>query len=363
MQSRNQMLDTMRETDNPQDEARKTVTKPTQFVTGLLVAMLLGQVGCQSLPTGKMSDWKIPLLNSKDKKASSSKKTASGEQTDEEDIEYGIPVKLAVIWTDSTFTAAGARATRGFGGRFFFYDQEGTPIPVKGELIIYGFDDSRDSSQQKIPDRKFVFRSDELQKHRSIATELGMSYSFWIPWDAVGGERKTISLLPLLKLENGQVVRGEIAVNVLPGRPPEDTLPGDTMERDRLTESFTYPSSQVGFVNESNAVLQAEGTRMKAATINVPQGLGDQLQRPQGTQLSWERNRAATTTAERQGNALVGTGPAPGFGNQAPMNNEPATTVAAPRTIQEARAMQDRYPSSTQPNVRFPQKPFGDRRQ
>ena len=105
------------------------------------------------------------------------------------------PTKVVAIWTDTVLHQPGKPATRGFGGRLMFYGQdESTPIKVNGTLVVYGFDEEGRSPSDVKPDRKYVFPADQLPRHYS-KSRLGHSYSVWVPWDAVGGPRKEISLI------------------------------------------------------------------------------------------------------------------------------------------------------------------------
>ena len=67
-----------------------------------------------------------------------------------------------------------------------------------GDLVVFGFDDTDVDDTSKVPDRKFVISKEELQTHYQDS-ELGPNYYVWIPWDEMGGERKVVSLLPMLK--------------------------------------------------------------------------------------------------------------------------------------------------------------------
>ena len=122
------------------------------------------------------------------------------------------------------YTQPGQRPTRGFGGRLYFYDAKDKTVPVEGQLVVYGYDDSQDGRPSQTPSRKFAFTPEQFTQHYS-ATQLGASYSIWIPWDQVGGVRKSISLLPVFTSTNGQVVMGEQSINVLPGKAPENPEP------------------------------------------------------------------------------------------------------------------------------------------
>jgi len=129
------------------------------------------------------------------------------------------PTRLTALWTDTVLVEAGVA---GFGGRLMFYgDGSDDPIVVEGELTVFGYDDSAKVKPGTVPARKFVFRAEELKKHYSKST-LGHSYSFWIPWEKVGGPQRQISLITRFKSKQGGVVMSEMTRHLLPGVTPTD---------------------------------------------------------------------------------------------------------------------------------------------
>lgn len=128
---------------------------------------------------------------------------------------YPNPVKLAVTWTPDTLIQAGRTPTRGFGGRLFFYNEKSQPVPVDGTLVVHGFDEQAKRPEETV--KRFAFTPEQFTRHFS-RSDLGASYSIWIPWDAVGGERRKISLVATFKSTSGKTVQGIPATVLLPGR-------------------------------------------------------------------------------------------------------------------------------------------------
>ena len=129
-------------------------------------------------------------------------------------------VRIAAVWTHDIVNVPGNKPVQGFGGRIYFYNHEQKAIQVNGELVVFTFDDT-DASQRgapnRNPDRKFVFRADQLQSHLTDS-ELGPSYSFWIPWQEFGGEQQLISLVPVFMPTKGRNVTGHFSKTSLPGK-------------------------------------------------------------------------------------------------------------------------------------------------
>ncbi|EMB17906.1 signal peptide protein [Rhodopirellula europaea 6C] len=105
---------------------------------------------------------------------------------------YPNPAKLAAVWSTESLTQVGRVPTRGFGGRIFFYDEKTRSVPVDGTLVIHGFDDKAEDPKTAV--KRFEFTPEQLTSHFS-QSDVGASYSVWIPWDAIGGEQRHISLV------------------------------------------------------------------------------------------------------------------------------------------------------------------------
>lgn len=128
---------------------------------------------------------------------------------------YPNPVKIAATWTPDTLVQPGRTPTRGFGGRLYFYDERSRAVPVDGTLVIHGFDDTATDKTNRV--KRFEFTPEQFTRHFS-QTDLGASYSVWLPWDAIGGDRRRISLVASFQTVEGKTVQGLPAMLVLPGR-------------------------------------------------------------------------------------------------------------------------------------------------
>ncbi len=218
---------------------------------------------------------------------------------DKDKPQEGTPVRMVGAWTDTVMTQAGQKPLRGFGGRIMFYDKEGKkPILVEGQLVVYAFDEAgRDPTDNK-PTRRYVFPADQMPIHMS-KSELGASYSFWLPWDEAGGPKTEVSLICRFEPKGGAVVTGEQTKHLLPGpvavasagskkppnvpegvpsKPPRQTLEDMQAKRNaeqqaRLT-SFEAPAAGAQQGAVANASLQMGATperHLTAATIPLPQ--------------------------------------------------------------------------------------------
>jgi hypothetical protein len=139
------------------------------------------------------------------------------------------PTKVAAVWTDTVLTQPGVPARRGFGGRIMFYgDKNKEPVKVEGSLVVYAFDEEGRAADNVKPDRKFVFTEEQFAKHYS-KSNIGHSYSVWLPWDDAGGLQKEMSLIVRFIPKTGPVVIGEQTRHVLPG-PTKEMLAAEKKE-------------------------------------------------------------------------------------------------------------------------------------
>jgi len=164
----------------------------------IIVVLLIPSIGCAGSGPKSAWSWKMPW----------SKKDKPPEP-------YPNPAKMAATWTPDTLVQTGRTPTRGFGGRLFFYDEKIRAVPVEGELTVHAFAENPDGSVGEV--KRYHFTSEQFTQHFS-QSDLGASYSVWIPWDAVGGEQMRVSLVPSFKAASGRVVQGETALVGLPGR-------------------------------------------------------------------------------------------------------------------------------------------------
>lgn len=237
-----------------------------------------------------------------------------------------VPVKMAAIWSPAVLNRPGEPPMRGFGGRLYFYDADNRPVAVEGQLMVYAFDDSNPYSDGKTPDRKFAFTAEQFAQHYS-PTELGDSYSIWIPWDAVGQPQAEVSLVPILTTTSGQLVMGQPSRALLPGPRTPPTV--SRVEHSQLPPpQIRYeggmpganPVQPAAYQTAANAAASSPGSAgpgkpaggVEAMTIPLPGTLADRLAQagPQQlnplTQLAMKRAVAAPAVA---GTAMAGASP------------------------------------------------------
>ncbi|MHB8897261.1 MAG: hypothetical protein ACYC6Y_00790 [Thermoguttaceae bacterium] len=167
-------------------------------VLALLPLVALAVSGCSSLNLSENIKW--PLSSDKPQ----------------------IADRVVDVWTDDVLHQTGQVSKRGFGGRLMFYNRQSeSPIKVEGSLTVYLFDDHCEDPLREEPLHKFVFPADTLEKHYS-KSELGHSYSFWLPVDDVGGVERRLTMIARFQPKVGGRIMGQPSTHVLPGRPADE---------------------------------------------------------------------------------------------------------------------------------------------
>jgi hypothetical protein len=203
------------------------------------------------------------------------------------DRNYTTPERVIAVWTDAVYQLPGKSPTRGFGGRIYFYDGQGQVVPVNGQLIVYAYDDSAQDIAEDRPTRKYAFTAEQLTRYLS-ESDLGASYSIWIPWDAIGGDEKQIALLPVFMDDSGRMVQGSFASSRLPGR---RTLSDEERRGFYVSSRSTPTASALGSATRdvqqvghhvAACATQSDGGSpgLKVHTIELPPAVSERLQRP-----------------------------------------------------------------------------------
>jgi hypothetical protein len=181
------------------------------------------------------------------------------------------PVKVVAMWTHTVlYRADQPQPIRGFGGRLMFYGEKtDKPVKVEGTLTIYAFDETHSKKDDPKPSRKYVFTPDQFSLHYS-KSEIGHSYSVWLPWDAASGAPCKVSLIARFMPKQGSLVIGEQSLQLLPG--PEGDNPAPTPAQAGSPEQVANPVRPVSHEVEIPARLDA-ASPAGASPVAAPVGL------------------------------------------------------------------------------------------
>ncbi len=237
----------------------------------VIAITLLGTCCCRSAE----AEWHVP-------NAVNPRKHWPFKKSDEPEL--GEPVRVVAAWVDTTMSKQGQKPQRGFGGRLTFYgEDESKPILVEGQLVVYAFDETGRTPTDNRPTRRYVFPAEQMALHMS-KSKLGASYSFWLPWDEVGGRQTEISLISRFEPKEGHVVCSEQTHHLLPGvivpeaalvkqGPPKlpEGVPSRPARPDVLREQAEEANALRLASYESTAVAPATPQHMTTTSIALPE--------------------------------------------------------------------------------------------
>lgn len=195
---------------------------------------------------------------------------------------YPNPVKMATTWTPDTLTTVGKTPTRGFGGRVFFYNEKSQPVPVEGELLIVGYQESVHPGDPPSV-KRFGFKPEQFTQHFS-QSDFGASYSFWLPWDADGGTQQRITLVPSFTTKDGKKIQGTPTAVLLPGPRDERLAQGASSQS---LQSKRYSGPDAPYIPPSGPAVGGQPTGY--STVGQPMENG-------GSIVGQPRSGLTTTT-------------------------------------------------------------------
>jgi len=233
----------------------------------LLGCAMLPAMGCKS---GKSDGWKFAQ--------GWDVRKAVGMKSDEPEPPQ-TPVRLVSSWTQAVHHNGGTQPKRGFGGRIVFFSRESDlPVRVDGQLVVYAFDETDRASHETHPTKRFIFPAEQFTRHES-STKLGPSYSVWLPWDAVGGPQKNITLITRFEPTDGALVIGEATKNLLPGTelPKQTMLAGKSQPVASQQGGVQLASYEQPAADTQNLPATPAKKRFDTATFPVPKGLSERL--------------------------------------------------------------------------------------
>lgn len=236
---------------------------------------------------------------------SASKQLMPWTKPTEKEVLDARPVKMVVIWTESVIYGPGHNPTRGLGGRIYVYNHRHQSIAVEdAELIVYAYDDTKGGHAAAAePDRKYLITKEQFADHYS-PSEFGPSYSVWIPWDKVGNQSTSLSVVPVLKMVNGQALVGDHSRALLPGKEtharclkptnaPALTVP--IQQDDAFVMQTTHEQQPERSVDDR----QSEGrSAMTSSTIRVSASMQKRLSQPKPNLPSVKGNESAAVITD-----------------------------------------------------------------
>jgi hypothetical protein len=222
----------------------------------------------------------------------------------EKDPKPEVPDRMVAVWTHSVLNQAGQPSTRGFGGRItFFGADDKASVLVDGKLTVYAFDDEREDLENPVPEKKFVFPRENLASHQS-ESNMGPSYSFWLPWGDVDGQQRRLSLIGRFDDASGKVVLSQSSSVTLPGKngPPQLKVTKTESAAPRRSEypvqPASYESEGTSVANRADSRDAGNRPRMQTTTIPITPNFANRLGTSTTGETVFERRGPRSATAD-----------------------------------------------------------------
>lgn len=180
----------------------------------------------------------------------------------------GTPERVVATWIDAVRQTPGQPSERGFGGRIYFYDRAADPITVQGRLVVYAFDETGRGPTDNRPTRRYVFPPEQLAALMSVS-EVGPSYSVWLPWGASADPPTDVSLSARFEpLEGGGLVASDLTRQRLPGQGVAPD-PATNSPPVLVVAPSPGPVRQAGFDEAPSPARVADGERRHMSTTTI----------------------------------------------------------------------------------------------
>jgi hypothetical protein len=262
---------------------------------------------------------------------------------------------MVSTWTDTVLSQQGKKPQRGFGGRLIFYaEDEEKPVVVDGQLVVYAFDETGREPSDNKPTRRYVFPPDQIPLHMS-KSDLGATYSFWLPWDEAGGAQTEVSLICRFEPKGGSVITSEQTRQRLPG----SIAPATIGHRDPPKLPEGVPSRPAQLTLEKLQAQRAAEQAVQLASFESPiapnarvtsidAGVASPIEperRMTTTSISLPQNYKVPSATPQSFQPVV---PAAGYTPnlmQPPVNATPIPTSAAPMRAVQQNLIQSAMPA------------------
>ncbi len=143
--------------------------------------------------------------------------------------------EILCLWEPAEGHDMNGLPCRGFAGQILFFGVgEQAPLEVRGDAMIYVFDDHGTDEEQSKPIHQFEFPAESWQLYLR-STNFGASYQLFIPYTRRTSESARCNLRVRYTSPQGRVTFSKIV---------EISLPGTPRLQPPTTESATSPSSQ-----------------------------------------------------------------------------------------------------------------------
>ncbi|QDU52787.1 hypothetical protein [Gimesia panareensis] len=129
-------------------------------------------------------------------------------------------VEVIALWEPAEGKGLDGLPTRGFAGQLLFFQHNNTsPVYVKGEVMVYLYDDQGQLDEQSKPIHQFNFDAGAWQVH-AVESTLGPAYQVFIPYVRKGSDQAECALRVRLTQKEAPEVYSRMVSVKLKGKKP-----------------------------------------------------------------------------------------------------------------------------------------------
>lgn len=146
-------------------------------------------------------------------------------------------VEIVALWEPAEGKGVDGLPTRGFAGQIlFFQHNNSSPVYIKGDVMVYLYDDQGDLKEQSKPLHQYKFDAGAWQVH-AVESSLGPAYQVFIPYVRKGRDQAECALrVQLTQQGSGDIYSRMISVK-LEGKTPQPTEPSLVQQKPVLKEN------------------------------------------------------------------------------------------------------------------------------
>tara|TARA_R110002111_G_scaffold262613_1_gene339474 strand:- start:59141 stop:60034 length:894 start_codon:yes stop_codon:yes gene_type:complete len=130
-------------------------------------------------------------------------------------------VEIVALWEPAEGKGVDGLPTRGFAGQIlFFQHNNSSPVYVKGEVLVYLYDDQGDLKEQSKPLHQYKFDAGAWQVH-AVESTLGPAYQVFIPYVRKGRDQAECALRVQLTQKDAPDIYSRMISVKLEGKTPQ----------------------------------------------------------------------------------------------------------------------------------------------
>jgi len=173
--------------------------------------------------------------------------------------------RILCLWEVAEGQGLDGNASRGFAGQILFFGYgDPSPVPVKGTVKIYEYDNYDSADLNPAPVHTFIFDNGGWNAHVTEGT-LGYSYNVFIPYTVPNPDKAECGLKVEFIPDEGRSVSSPYTSIQLSGR--QARRAETAVRRDVVKNGTTQP---VTASSDATATVDPDEKKLETLTIDLP---------------------------------------------------------------------------------------------